>query len=124
MNRSLVTCHVTSSTSDFGLCSSLITSHSPLTTVLRDVAVINEATPQPGHAVNLRALPCGGNDEPNRRALAGAKNRGNLVEVSATLAEAFNTGYPPARLHSEAAGCILLITRDLNTEMATLGSDF
>jgi len=41
-----------------------------------DVAVIKERTPQPGHAINLRAMPCGGNSEPSRRALAGAKCRG------------------------------------------------
>ena len=38
-----------------------------------DVAAIKERTPQPGHAINLHALPCGGNNEPNRRALRAGK---------------------------------------------------
>ena len=53
-----------------------------------DVAVIQELTPRPGHAINLRAMPCGGNTEPNRRALAGVKSRGHqTAEVRATLAQ-------------------------------------
>jgi hypothetical protein len=52
-----------------------------------NVAVIKERTPQPGHAINLRAMPRGGNSEPSRRALAGAKSRGpHSAEVRATLA--------------------------------------
>lgn len=38
------------------------------------VAVIKERAPQPGYAINLRAMPCGGNKEPSRRARAGAKS--------------------------------------------------
>jgi len=34
-----------------------------------DVAVMKERTPKPEHAVNLHAMLCGGNSEPNRRAL-------------------------------------------------------
>jgi hypothetical protein len=37
--------------------------------------VIKERAPQPEHATNLRATPCGGNGEPNRRALVGEKPR-------------------------------------------------
>ena len=40
-----------------------------------DVAVIKERAPRPGHAINLHAMPCGGNSEPNRRALVGGKPR-------------------------------------------------
>ena len=43
----------------------------------QDVAIIKKPTPQPGHAINLRAKQCGGNSEPNGRALAGAKGRGS-----------------------------------------------
>ena len=38
-----------------------------------NVAVIKERTPQPGHAVNLRAMPRRGNGELNRRALASGE---------------------------------------------------
>jgi len=40
-----------------------------------NVAVIKEPTPQSSHAVHLRAMPCGGNAGPSRRARAGAKSR-------------------------------------------------
>jgi hypothetical protein len=50
-----------------------------------DVAVIMEGTPQPGHTINLRAMPCARNSEPNRRALLGAKSRGPAKQVRATL---------------------------------------
>jgi len=43
-----------------------------------NVATIRERAPQPGHAINLRAMPRGGNSEQNRRALAGAKRRGDM----------------------------------------------
>jgi hypothetical protein len=33
----------------------------------QDVAVITEPTLRPGHVVNLHAMPCRGNSEPNRR---------------------------------------------------------
>jgi len=36
-----------------------------------DVVVIKEPAPQPGHAVNLRATPRGGNSEPYWRARKG-----------------------------------------------------
>ncbi len=48
---------------------------------------MKERTPQPGHAINLRAVRCRGNKEPSRRALAGAKNRGPTRQVRATLAD-------------------------------------
>jgi hypothetical protein len=38
-----------------------------------DVAVIEERAAQPGPAINLRAMPCGGNGEANRRALVNEK---------------------------------------------------
>jgi len=38
-----------------------------------DAAVIKERAPQPGHAVNLHAMPCGGNSEPSLRVLTGGK---------------------------------------------------
>ena len=39
------------------------------------VAIAKGRKPQSGHAINLRAMPYGGNSEPNRRARAGAKSR-------------------------------------------------
>jgi hypothetical protein len=38
-----------------------------------EVAVIKERAPQPGQAINLRAMPRGGHSEPNRPALLGEK---------------------------------------------------
>ena len=40
-----------------------------------EVAVIKEQAPQLGHAINLHAMPRGGNGEPNRPALVGEKPR-------------------------------------------------
>ncbi len=54
-----------------------------------DVAVIKERTPQPGHAINLPAVRCRGNNGPSRRALAGVKSRGPTNQVRATLATNF-----------------------------------
>jgi hypothetical protein len=52
----------------------------------KDVAVIKEPTPQPGHTINLRGMPCGGNSGPNWRALASSKSRGpHTAKVRATL---------------------------------------
>ncbi len=52
-----------------------------------NVAVIMQAKPQPGQAINLRAMPCVDNSEPSRRPVAGAKSRGPpKIEVRATLA--------------------------------------
>jgi hypothetical protein len=52
-----------------------------------NVAVIKERTPRPGHTVNLRGMPRGGNSEASRRARARAKSRGlHAAEVRATLA--------------------------------------
>jgi hypothetical protein len=36
---------------------------------------MEERAPQPEHAINLRAMPRGGNSEPNPRALVGEKPR-------------------------------------------------
>src|SRR5208337_4547796 len=41
-----------------------------------DVAVTRERTPEPGHAMNLRAVRRGGNKEPSWPARPGAKSRG------------------------------------------------
>jgi len=49
----------------------------------KDVAVIREGTPRPGHAVNLHAMPCRDDSQPSRRALAGAKSRGHSCQVRA-----------------------------------------
>ena len=52
-----------------------------------DVAVKTESTLQPGHAVNLHVMRCGGNIESDGRALAGAKSCGpRTLEVRVTLA--------------------------------------
>jgi hypothetical protein len=52
-----------------------------------NVAVRMERTPQPGHAVNLRVMPCGGNNKPNGQVLVGTKTRGPpTANVRATLA--------------------------------------
>jgi hypothetical protein len=51
-----------------------------------NVAGIRIRAPQPGHATNLRAMPCRGNGEPNRRVRAGTKSRGPSEQVRAALA--------------------------------------
>jgi hypothetical protein len=54
----------------------IVTRHPSLLLVSHDhenVAVTRDRTPQPGNAVNLHAMPCGGNTEPNQPALAGGK---------------------------------------------------
>ena len=52
-----------------------------------DVEVPKERTPQPANTINLRGMTCGGNIEPNRRALPGPKNREpRTAEVRATIA--------------------------------------
>ena len=52
-----------------------------------NVAVIKEPARQPGHTINLRAMPCGGNTGLKGQALAGAKSRGpHTAEVRATFA--------------------------------------
>jgi hypothetical protein len=58
-----------------------------------NVAVTKEPTLLPGHAVNLHAMPCGGNSEPKRRAPAGAKSRGPYTaEVRATCCPLLTSG--------------------------------
>jgi hypothetical protein len=47
-----------------------------------DVAVTKERAPQPGRAINLRAMPCEGNSEPSQRAIEGAKNRGSRTAAA------------------------------------------
>ncbi|MGA3165818.1 MAG: hypothetical protein ABSF14_06835 [Terriglobia bacterium] len=65
---------------------------------VQNVAVIKEPTPQPGHTINPRGMPCGGNSEPNWRALASSKSRGpHTAEVRATL--------PCKRLRQPATSC-------------------
>jgi len=52
-----------------------------------NVVAIKEPTPQPEYAVKLDVVPYGGNAEPSRLALAGAKGRGpHAAEVRAKLA--------------------------------------
>jgi hypothetical protein len=51
-----------------------------------NVALIKEQTAQPGHMINLRAMPCGGNSEPTREEVAGVKGREPAGHVLATLA--------------------------------------
>jgi hypothetical protein len=61
-----------------------------------DVAVIMEPTLQPGHVVNLHAMPCGGNSERNWRAQVGAKCHGlHTAEARATRAS-WTWGKKPA----------------------------
>jgi len=50
-----------------------------------NVAVIKEPTPQPGHAINLRGTPRGGNSEPSLRALAGEKSCAPTNQVALRL---------------------------------------
>jgi hypothetical protein len=58
-----------------GSCSSLATCHSSLFL---------------GHTINPRAMPCGGNTEPNGRARAGAKSRGPLKAALRSLKKSYD----------------------------------
>jgi hypothetical protein len=51
-----------------------------------NVAVTKEPPPQLGHAINLHAIPCGGNSGPTRQEVAGVKGREPTGHVLATLA--------------------------------------
>jgi len=62
--------------------------------------------PQPGHTINLHAMPCGGDSEPSRGAPVGAKRRRPPpMEVRATLS-CCPAQSDPQGLFSWPNGCI------------------
>jgi hypothetical protein len=79
--------------------------------------LLKERTPQPGHAVNLHAMPRGGNSEPRWRAVSGVKCRGpHTAEVRACFRNGWLYGSrepypvmgPPTVLNRATSTLVLL----------------
>jgi len=70
----------------------------------KDVAVITEPTLQHGHAVNLRAIRCGGNTESNERAPARENLQDRSTKRLQQTSKGTNSGLPDPIHMSPAAG--------------------